>query len=581
MSGGGKGGGSAPAAPDPVALAKAQSASNVETAQKQAELNRINQYTSYGSIEWNYDPSRGPESYNVTTKLSPNQQILQTLTETGQGLYGKAAVDQMSKVQGLLSSPMTGQPFADRVSEAGRIASEGLADVTKAGVFTDPTTGQRAWLGNVANQVIDNSIKSTAEPFVDPTTTPRAWLGNVANQVIDNSTKSTAQPFVDPTTGQRMAAGNIAAATANKAYDAAGQPINTDYNSVRQGAIDAANSRLNPQFAQDEESMRARLLASGHAEGSAGWNNAYRTFNQGKNDARMQTLLNAENLAGQSIQQTGALRGIPLNELQQAQGMASNLAATTGALQGQQITGRQVGLGEAERMGALSGNLANMTGALQGQQITGRQVGLGEAERMGALSGNLANMTGALQGQAMNAYRLPIQTASDQAALAGSTANIANMGFQQQMALRNQPLNETAALLSGNMIQTPQAQAVPQTQVAPTDVIGATMGSYNGQLQAYNQQQQAAAANMGGLYGLGGSALMGAGMFFKSDRRLKEDITKVGKTEGGNNVYTYVYKDDPTRTPQTGVMAQEVMKRNPEAVRKMGGFYAVDYAKVA
>ena len=549
MSGGGKGGGSAPAAPDPVALAKAQSASNVETAQKQAELNRINQYTPYGSIEWNYDPSRGPESYNVTTKLSPNQQILQTLTETGQGLYGKAAVDQMSKVQGLLSSPMTGQPFADRVSEAGRIASEGLADVTKAGVFTDPTTGQRAWLGNVANQVIDNSIKSTAEPFVDPTTTPRAWLGNVANQVIDNSTKSTAQPFVDPTTGQRMAAGNIAAATANKAYDAAGQPINTDYNSVRQGAIDAANSRLNPQFAQDEESMRARLLASGHAEGSAGWNNAYRTFNQGKNDARMQTLLNAENLAGQSIQQTGALRGIPLNELQQAQGMASNLAATTGAL--------------------------------QGQQITGRQVGLGEAERMGALSGNLANMTGALQGQAMNAYRLPIQTASDQAALAGSTANIANMGFQQQMALRNQPLNETAALLSGNMIQTPQAQAVPQTQVAPTDVIGATMGSYNGQLQAYNQQQQAAAANMGGLYGLGGSALMGAGMFFKSDRRLKEDITKVGKTEGGNNVYTYVYKDDPTRTPQTGVMAQEVMKRNPEAVRKMGGFYAVDYAKVA
>ena len=51
-------------------------------------------------------------------------------------------------------------------------------------------------------------------------------------------------------------------------------------------------------------------------------------------------------------------------------------------------------------------------------------------------------------------------------------------------------------------------------QVAPTDVIGATMGSYNGQLQAYNAQQQAASANMGGLYGLGGSAIMGAGMFF-------------------------------------------------------------------
>lgn len=514
----GKSSPSPPAAPDPVALANAQSASNVQTAQKTAELNRINQYTPYGSIEWNYDPARGPESYNVTTKLSPNQQILQTLTETGQGLYGKAAVDQMSKVQGMLSSPMTGQPFADRTAEAGRIASEGLADVTKVGVFNDPTQQQRALAGNVASGAVNNALTSTA------------------------------QPYIDPTTGQRATAGNIAAATANKAFDAAGQPINTDYNAVRQQAIDAANSRLNPQFAQDEESMRARLLASGHAEGSAGWNNAYRTFNEGRNDARMQTVLNAESLAGQAINQTGALRGIPLNELQQAQGMASNLAATTGAL--------------------------------QGQSIAGRQVGLGEAERMSGLSGNLANTTGSLQGQAMNAYRLPIQTASDQAALAGSTANIANMGFQQQQALRNQPLNETAALLSGQMIQTPQAQAVPQTQVAPTDLIGATMGSYGGQMQAYNAQQQQQAANMGGLYGLGGSALMGAGMFF-SDRRLKEDITKVGKTEGGNNVYTYVYKDDPTRTQQTGVMAQEVKKRNPEAVRKMGGFYAVDYSKVA
>ena len=68
--------------------------------------------------------------------------------------------------------------------------------------------------------------------------------------------------------------------------------------------------------------------------------------------------------------------------------------------------------------------------------------------------------------------------------------------------------------------------------------------------------------------------------FMLSDERAKEDIKRVGKTDGGNNVYTYRYKGDPVT--HMGVMAQETAKKQPEAVGMFtNGLLAVDYSKVA
>lgn len=64
-----------------------------------------------------------------------------------------------------------------------------------------------------------------------------------------------------------------------------------------------------------------------------------------------------------------------------------------------------------------------------------------------------------------------------------------------------------------------------------------------------------------------------------SDERLKENIEEVGMTKGGLPVYTYNYKGDPT--PQMGVMAQEVAKKQPDALGPtVGGFKTVQYGKV-
>ena len=72
------------------------------------------------------------------------------------------------------------------------------------------------------------------------------------------------------------------------------------------------------------------------------------------------------------------------------------------------------------------------------------------------------------------------------------------------------------------------------------------------------------------------TAAMGAVAF--SDKRLKKDIKKVGKTDGGLPVYTYKYKG--SEKTQMGVMAQDVEKKTPSAVKNIGGMKALDYSKV-
>ncbi len=65
-----------------------------------------------------------------------------------------------------------------------------------------------------------------------------------------------------------------------------------------------------------------------------------------------------------------------------------------------------------------------------------------------------------------------------------------------------------------------------------------------------------------------------------SDERLKTDIKPVGKTNDGQNIYTYKYIDNPHKT-HMGVLAQETLKTHPEAVSTHPiGALMVDYSKL-
>lgn len=78
-----------------------------------------------------------------------------------------------------------------------------------------------------------------------------------------------------------------------------------------------------------------------------------------------------------------------------------------------------------------------------------------------------------------------------------------------------------------------------------------------------------------------GSAL---GAFF-SDTRMKENVQLVGRTDAGHNIYEYDYKpefkDVAGHGRFRGVMAQEVLELNPEAISiASNGYMMVDYSKV-
>ena len=158
---------------------------------------------------------------------------------------------------------------------------------------------------------------------------------------------------------------------------------------------------------------------------------------------------------------------------------------------------------------------------------------------------------------------------------------------QQASQMNQQFTNPALGILMG----TPASAALGQDYLnAGRQAIGAATpqmidtgaGINLGQQQASNlsswQQNQASAQNaQNSQYAQIASALAMAAMSY-SDERVKKDIKKVGKTDKGLPIYTYKYKGDE-RT-HMGVMAQELEKAKPDAVKTVGGIKMVDYAKI-
>lgn len=144
-----------------------------------------------------------------------------------------------------------------------------------------------------------------------------------------------------------------------------------------------------------------------------------------------------------------------------------------------------------------------------------------------------------------------------------------SQAFGEQLTQRNQPLNEIIGLLSGTQVQAPNTTfaQTPQSQVAGVDYTGLVNQKYQADMNAYNSRMGA----LGGLFG--------AGMGLFSDRRLKENIEQVGKTDTGTPVYKFNYIGSPVT--HIGYMAQDLLESQPDAVMQdNSGYYRVDYSKV-
>lgn len=189
-----------------------------------------------------------------------------------------------------------------------------------------------------------------------------------------------------------------------------------------------------------------------------------------------------------------------------------------------------------------------------------------QQQQQSDLTKNLGNISSGMRFNAYNTERQNMQNAL------GMAPAYNNMQFGNAQAL-------TQAGQLGQQNQQAQLSDAYQKWLEQRDwgvnqlgVLGNALGTLRGQ----GTTTQTANNPNGTFNNIMGTALMASYLF--SDRDLKTDIKKVGKTDEGLNVYTYKYKwGGPT---QMGVMAQEVEKKRPEAVTEVGGYKAVNYGMV-
>lgn len=191
------------------------------------------------------------------------------------------------------------------------------------------------------------------------------------------------------------------------------------------------------------------------------------------------------------------------------------------------------------------------SGALDNAQSQSRQ----------DLATQLGNVNAGIYG---NAYQQGQQNMLQANAIAPQTANL-GLGLQQAQSAVGQ-----------------QQRLLPLQRLQ--DYMGLIQGNYGGtstQSQPYfnNPMGNAMGGALAG-FAMGGpvGGAIGGGLGLLSDRRFKESVKKIGKTDGGLNVYTYRYKGRPEM--HMGVMADEAKLQNPDAVQRINGIDYVNYSEV-
>jgi hypothetical protein len=116
---------------------------------------------------------------------------------------------------------------------------------------------------------------------------------------------------------------------------------------------------------------------------------------------------------------------------------------------------------------------------------------------------------------------------------------------------------------------------------APQNALRNYMAMVTGDYGSTTQQTTPGAS---GLDQMGQIVGIASTLFGMSDIRLKDNVTHIG-IDRGYNIYSWDWNEKALElgvdTPTYGVMAQEVLETNPDAVELMdNGYYAVNYGEL-
>jgi len=311
----GKSAGSPPPAPDPKITIAAQTEANAETARLQAQLNRVNQVGPTGQITY----SQGAPAVDRTSWENSEVEKARAAFMAGNPInstpaYEPVWTDGGENGPGYWSGGSGGDATFDEAAVRARLAGQAVPTVPGQDQWTQTTT-----------------LSPEQQKLYDLMTQGQTIYGETAVNLLNN------------------------------VKDDLSQPVNTNWETERAQALAAQRSRLDPMYAEQEEQLRQRMRNSGLTEGSEGWNREFRNFNQGRNDALVAADLRAGDTVGQGIQQTAALRAMPLNE--------ASVLLSGGQVQTPQLNqSPQVGVAPTDAMGAYNQQYQGQMAGWQAQQ---------------------------------------------------------------------------------------------------------------------------------------------------------------------------------------------------------------------
>lgn len=239
-------GGSAPQAPNAAATVSAQTASNLETAKTQAQLNNVNQVTPYGNLTYTSEDVNGTPQYTAT----------QTLSETGQKLFDSNSAtqqnlatlgqEQSAKLSGLMSEPFSidNDATESRLMELGRKRLDPILDNQHENLRTELINSGIRPGSDAYSQAIESEGQNRNDAY-------NSLLLNGRSQAISEALTARQQPIneiIGLASGTQLQAPQFA----NTPQTGVG---GTDVAGITQNAYGQEMNAYNQQQARNQEMM--------------------------------------------------------------------------------------------------------------------------------------------------------------------------------------------------------------------------------------------------------------------------------------------------------------------------------------
>jgi hypothetical protein len=441
----------APPAPDYIGAAKQQGIDNLASAKQSNIMSNPNMYTPFGSQTVSYSsPTFDQAGYETALskynadKIDPNSYYRSG--EGGQTSFDQAGFDLANARRG--AAP----------TREGFMTGGGQPTVTQtltpqAQQTLESQQRVQTALANLGERGISNAYATLSQPFT-PTSIDikKDFTGYQPAPLADQY--GLAQANTDAGT-YGLARGEVPLQYSLNTRDLTQMPTNAGIS-----AQQAILSRLDPTIQAGDTSFKQSLANQGLAPGTVAYDAAFRNREMSKNDLYNQA----------------ALQGINLD-----------------------MAARQQGLNELNTLGTF-GNQAQLAGAGLYNQAVAQNFG------QGVTADQLANAAvGQNFGQGITAQ-------GQQYNQALAKAQFQNTAQQQQLAqdlaLRQQPINEVIGLMGGSQIQLPQFQGYQGMSVAPAPTFAGTQAQGQADLSRYGIQQAGANAGIQGITSLASTAAM-------------------------------------------------------------------------